>query len=51
MENFRFTKNQLLKSAKQLFQVTEKLIEGQKGTQQSDHDWLQRAYVEIGEFH
>ena len=30
MENLRFTKNQLLKSAKQLFQVTEKLIEDQK---------------------
>ena len=26
MENLRFTKNQLVKSAKQLFQVTEKLI-------------------------
>ena len=30
MENLRFTKNQLLKSVKQLFQVTEKLIEDQK---------------------
>ena len=26
MENLRFTKNQVLKSAKQLFQVTERLI-------------------------
>ena len=30
MENSRFTKNQLLKSAAQLFQVTEKLIEDQR---------------------
>ena len=30
MENLRFTKNQLLKSVKQLFQVTENLIEDQK---------------------
>ena len=30
MENLRFTKNQLLKSVKQLFQVTEKLIEDHK---------------------
>ena len=30
MENLRLTKNQLLKSVKQLFQVTEKLIEDQK---------------------
>ena len=30
MENLRFTKNQLLKSLKQLFQVTEKLIKDQK---------------------
>ena len=30
MENLRFTKNQLLKSGKQFFQVTEKLIEDQK---------------------
>ena len=30
LENLRFTKNQLLKSVKQLFQVTEKLIEDQK---------------------
>ena len=29
MENLRFTKNQLLKSVKQLFQVTEKLIKDQ----------------------
>ena len=29
VENPRFTKNQLLKSMKQLFQVTEKLIVGQ----------------------
>ena len=29
MENLRFTKNQFLKSAKQLFQVTDKLIEDQ----------------------
>ena len=29
LENLRFTKNQLLKSAKQLFQVTEKLIKDQ----------------------
>ena len=29
MENLRFAKNQLLKSAKQLFQVTEKLIKDQ----------------------
>ena len=32
MENLRFTKNQHLKSVKQLFQVTEKFIEGQKKT-------------------
>ena len=31
MQNLRFTKNQLLKSVKQLFRVTEKLIEDQKG--------------------
>ena len=30
MENLRFTKNQLLKSVKELFQVTEKLIEDQE---------------------
>ena len=30
MENLRFTKNQLLKSVKQFFQVTEKLIKDQK---------------------
>ena len=30
MENQRFTKNELLKSLKQCFQVTEKLIEDQK---------------------
>ena len=30
MENLRFTKNQLLKSVKQFFQMTEKLIEDQK---------------------
>ena len=29
LENSRFTKNQLLKSVKQLFQATEKLIEDQ----------------------
>ena len=30
MENLRFTKNQLLKSVKELFQVTEKLIKDQR---------------------
>ena len=30
LENLRFTKNQLLKSVKQLFQVTEKLIQHQR---------------------
>ena len=30
MENLRFTKNQLLKSVKQLFQVTERLIKDQR---------------------
>ena len=29
MENLQFTKNQVLKSLKQLFQVTERLIKGQ----------------------
>ena len=29
MENLRFTKDQVLKSAKQLFQVTERLIKDQ----------------------
>ena len=37
MQNLRFTKNQLLKSVKQLFQVTEKLIEDQKEINKSDH--------------
>ena len=41
-ENLRFTKDQLLKSVTQLFQVTEKLIKNQ-----TEIGGLQRTYVEI----
>ena len=37
MENLRFTKKKLLKSVKQLFQVTERLFKDQTGNQWSDH--------------
>ena len=38
MDNLRFTKNQLLKSVKQLFKVTEKLITDQTEISGLDHD-------------
>ena len=39
MENLRLTQNQLLKSGKQVFQVTEKLIEDQKGINMTTIDF------------
>ena len=49
VENLRFTKNQILKSVKQLFQVTEKLIEDQKEINNLTTIDC-KAYVEIDEF-
>ena len=47
MENLRFTKNQLLKSVKLLFQVTEKLIMVQTGIGGLTTVDFSRTFVEI----